>query len=164
MEKTHWKKNFNYDFLGTYSLPNGQDIILTISNITQKEVVGGNGKKDLCTIAEFKEGVKPMILNRTNCKTLTKLYNTPYIEDWVGKKIQVYAQKNIKVGNDTTEGLRIREYEPKVFKLDVTQQLKEMNACKTLEELRVLYDSFTIDVKNDRNVIQLKETLKSTLK
>lgn len=27
---THWKTQFNYDYLGAYSLPDGKDIILTI--------------------------------------------------------------------------------------------------------------------------------------
>mgnify|MGYP000112125353 CR=1 FL=1 len=27
---THWKTQFNYDYLGAYSLPDGKDIILEI--------------------------------------------------------------------------------------------------------------------------------------
>ena len=38
---THWKNQFNYDYLGAYSLPDGKDIILTL-----KETKGdGNGRK-----------------------------------------------------------------------------------------------------------------------
>ena len=36
---THWKTQFNYDYLGAYSLPDGKDIILTIRE-TKKRTSG----------------------------------------------------------------------------------------------------------------------------
>ena len=64
---THWKTQFNYDYLGAYSLPDGKDIILTIRETKKEQVVGTSGKKEECFVAYFFENVKPMILNRTNC-------------------------------------------------------------------------------------------------
>ena len=46
------------------------------------------------------ENEKPMILNRTNCKTIAKLHGSPEVEDWVGKKIQIYATTT-KVAGET---------------------------------------------------------------
>ena len=66
---THWKTQFNYDYLGAYSLPDGKDIILTIRETKREQVVGASGKKEECFVAYFFENVKPMILNRTNCKS-----------------------------------------------------------------------------------------------
>ena len=37
---THWKTQFNYDYLGAYSLPDGKDIILTIRETKKEQVVG----------------------------------------------------------------------------------------------------------------------------
>lgn len=111
--KTHWKKHFNYDFLGTYALEDGKDLILTIAELKDEEVTDPNGKKSTCFVAHFKEKQKPMILNRTNCKTIQKLYKTPYTELWVGKQIQVYAKEGISAFGSVTDGLRIREFIPK---------------------------------------------------
>lgn len=46
--KTHWKSQFNYDYLGAYSLPEGKDIILTIDFARKEMITGNNGKKEEC--------------------------------------------------------------------------------------------------------------------
>ncbi len=63
-------------------------VILTISGIKQETVVTLEGKNPE-TVIRFKEAQKPMILNVTNAKIITKLYDSPFIEDWIDKKIQV---------------------------------------------------------------------------
>ena len=109
-DKTHWKKQFNYDYLGSYSLTPGQDLILTIDKTGKEMVSGMNGTKEELFVVHFKEDVKPMIMNRTNCKTIEKLY-TPFIEEWPGIQIQVYAEK-VKAFGEETEALRIRAEKP----------------------------------------------------
>ena len=52
---THWKTQFNYDYLGAYSLPDGKDIILTIRETKKEQVVGASGKKEECFVAYFFE-------------------------------------------------------------------------------------------------------------
>ena len=75
MSKTHWKQLINTDYLGAYALKDGEDMVLTIKSVGQEVVTGIGGKKETCTVAHFTEnGIKPMILNRTNMKTITKLY------------------------------------------------------------------------------------------
>ena len=64
MEKTHWKKLVNPDYLGVYSLPNGQDITLTVKKVVREMVKSDRGSEE-CTVAHFFENQKPMILNRT---------------------------------------------------------------------------------------------------
>ena len=96
---THWKTQFNYDYLGAYSLPDGKDIILTMRETKKEQVVGTSGKKEECFVAYFFENVKPMILNRTNCKTMTKIFKTPVMVDAFGEKV---------------DSLRIRPFIPKV--------------------------------------------------
>lgn len=108
---THWKKLQNPDYLGAYSLQPGEEPIYTIRSVGLEMVSGTDGKKDECTVAHFAEKVKPMILNATNCKTITKMYGTPYIEDWVGKKIQIYST-TIKAFGEEVEALRIRPKPP----------------------------------------------------
>jgi hypothetical protein len=107
-EKTHWKRLINPDYLGAYSIPEGEDLTVRIDFVQVEEVHGAQGKKDMCTVAHLK-GHKPMILNVTNSKTIAKLYG-PYIEDWVNKPITLFASTT-RLAGETVECLRIR---PKV--------------------------------------------------
>lgn len=118
-EHIHWKRLTAPDFLGAYSLDENKDAILTIRSVGREIVTGADGKKDECTVAHFAEKtapncpeVKPMILNNTNCKIIQKLYNTPYVDQWQGKPIQIYVDHNVKVGKETVDGLRIRPFKP----------------------------------------------------
>ena len=114
MSKTHWKKLFNPDYLGAYSLDDGKDVIGTITTVKKEMVIGPDARKEECMVAHFSEaGMKPMIINATNAKTITKLYKTPFIEEWSGRKIQIYSDK-VKAFGEVVEALRIRPYIPKV--------------------------------------------------
>lgn len=118
MEKTHWKKLDNPDYLGAYALQPGQDLIVQIKSVGQEEVYNPtNNKKEVCTVAHFTDrNIKPMILNVTNCKTISKLYDTPYIEDWQGKYIALYIAK-VKAFGETVEALRVRNKIPTMEKI-----------------------------------------------
>lgn len=109
--KTHWKKLTNPDYLGAYALEEDKDIVLTIGYVREEKVTGTDGKKDDCVVCHFSERVKPMILNATNMKTITKLLGTPYIEDWAGHKIQIGIEK-VKAFGDVVDALRVRKFLP----------------------------------------------------
>lgn len=122
--KTHWKKLTNPDYLGAYALEPGQDLIATIKSVGEERVTGPDGKKEDCTVVHFEEpGIKPMILNATNAKTIQKIYKTPYIEEWKGCKIQIFIAQ-VKAFGDVVDALRIRPYAPKV-------QAQEKTACSS---------------------------------
>lgn len=125
---THWKKLTNPNYLGAYSIENGQDLILTIKTVKEETVTGADGKKDDCVVCYFQENVKPMILNSTNMKMITKLYKTPYIEEWTGKKIQIGIEK-IKAFGDIVEALRVRKVIPQVSQ----QKIKCENCGKDIQ-------------------------------
>ena len=106
MSKTHWKQLVNTDYIGAYAL-DGQDLTVTIRDVRYETITGTNGKKESCPVAYFVEDKKPMIMNRTNMKQITKLYGSPYVEDWKGKKITLYPTTT-KFGGEVVECLRIR--------------------------------------------------------
>lgn len=112
---THWKKFYNNTYLGTWSLPDGKDIILTMTKVVREDVVGQGGRKEQLPVLYFQEVDKGLVLNKTNGKTIEKLY-TPYVENWNGKRIQIFAKNDIKIGNgrnaETTDGLRVRPMVP----------------------------------------------------
>jgi len=112
--KTHFKRLFNPNYVGAYALQPGKDLIVTIKAIKVETITNSDGRKEDAPVMRFEEpNVKPMILNSTNSKTIKKIYNSPYLEDWVGKKIQLYAT-TVKAFGEVVEALRIREYVPKV--------------------------------------------------
>ena len=115
-KKNHWKDLFNYEFLGAYSLePSRKDITVTIKTINKEQHRTHGGKLDEFTVAYFVEGIKPMILNKTNCSALEKLFG-PYPENWEGKQITIYIATGIRNpnGGGHVEALRIRTSAPKV--------------------------------------------------
>ena len=113
---THWKKLTNPNYLGAYSIDDGKDLVLTIGTVANETVVGIDGKKEECTVCHFSErGVKPMILNATNMKMITKLLGTPYVEEWHGHKIQIGSEK-VKAFGEIVDALRVRNRLPEVRK------------------------------------------------
>jgi hypothetical protein len=70
-----------------------------------------SGGKEECTVAYFIEDVKPLILNVTNCKEIAKLYGTPYIEDWTGRKI-ILKVKKISAFGEMVDAVRVGNTRP----------------------------------------------------
>lgn len=115
--RTHWKKLVDPRYIGAYALPNGNDLTVTIELVQSEEITMMGGKKEVHSIMYIK-GQKPMILNATNSKSIHKLYG-PYIEEWVGKQITLYAS-TAKLGGEMVECLRIRPNIPVRQKKPIT--------------------------------------------
>ena len=118
-KKTHWKKAFNKDYLGSHDLDEGKDLIATIDHMEVKEVTDTSGGKSNCNVAIFKGKIKPMILNATNCKIVKKFSGSNYIEDWKNIPVQIYSRE-VKAFGELVEGLRIRENQPNIKKPELT--------------------------------------------
>lgn len=156
MEKTHWKKLINPDYIGAYSLDPGSDLTVTIESVGRELVTGTGGKKEECTVAKLK-GQKPFIINRTNAKMITSIYGTPYIEDWRGKKITLYISKT-KVAGEEVECLRIRKQKPEPPILDVNgEKWKDAKLAveggTTVENIKKYY-KLTKDAEKELTAIQ----------
>jgi hypothetical protein len=137
--KTHWKKLTNPDYLGSYDFEPNEKRVVTILNVTREMITGAEGKKEECTIAKLHNS-KPMILNKTNCKAITKAYGTPYIEDWVNIPITLYVAK-VKAFGDTVDALRVELTKPAQRTADYSKQAAQLRACTTLEDLQTVYQS-----------------------
>lgn len=103
---THWKKLTNPNYIGAHDLKPGQEIKCTFERVVEEDVKTAEGVQK-CIVAYFVGGKKGMILNKTNCKIITKLLDTPYLEQWVGKSIKIYAAK-IRAFGETVEALRVK--------------------------------------------------------
>ena len=106
---THWKRLTNPNYLGAYAFEQGEEKTGTIDHVVSESVMNADGKSEECIVCHFKDkNLKPLILNKTNCKSITKLTGTPYIENWTGKTITMYV-KQVKAFGDITDAVRIRE-------------------------------------------------------
>lgn len=109
---THWKALTNPDYLGSYAFDRGEEKTGTIREIKREIVTGPEGKKEECTVCHFSEpDLKPLILNVTNCKAISKLYGTPYTEEWAGKRIIMRVQQ-VKAFGETVDAVRIKPQIP----------------------------------------------------
>lgn len=165
--KTHWKKAFNLEYIGSADLEDYKDIILTVKEV-RLEQTKGTKEKELKNIAYFVENVKPMILNATNCKTLRKLAGgSNYINDWQNITIQLYVETGVKAFGDVIDALRIRPFAPKVqaqnTQVDVTVAILNLTRCETQEQLRTVYSQLSKDEQKHPSVQEIKEKLKSEL-
>ena len=130
-ELTMWKKAINKSYIGSWDLcigadandkPIYKDMVLTIKDVKQElvtdmEKVKTNrnfkatkeelSKEEL--LIYFEEFPKPMIIHaKTNFQGLETATQTPFIERWIGKKICVYVEKDVRAFGTTTDALRIK--------------------------------------------------------
>lgn len=110
-QKTHYRKAFDSPYLSSADIV--EPTILTIARVTL-ESDKTKKTKDVFNTAYFEERelrpgekLKPMILNATNSKTLKGITGSPFLEDWVGVKVTVFVDKNVRFGKESVEGLRI---------------------------------------------------------
>lgn len=150
--KTHFKKLRNPDYLGSWDLTdqdgNYKNRVLTIKEVKKEMVHDGKGGKDDCVTVLFQES-KPMIMNSTNLKTIHKTLDTPYIEDWVGKKIEVTVEK-VKAFGEIHDALRvvknILELTPKHPKWKGAKEALAAGTV-TIEQIK---KSYTISPENEK--------------
>lgn len=106
MSETHWKKLTNPEYLGSYAFDPGEEKIVTIDHVTQEELTGQEGRTSLCIVA-YLVNEKPLVLNKTNCKAISKLLKTPYIEEWAGHRITLTVQR-VKAFGEDVDAVRVK--------------------------------------------------------
>jgi hypothetical protein len=149
--RTHWKQLIDPRYIGAYALPNGDDLTVTIQGVKKETITMMGGKKEDHSIMHI-AGHKPMILNATNSKSIHKLYG-PYIEDWAGKSITLFAS-TAKMGGEMVECLRIRAVVPRREKESINSDrlaaaLAQIKAgAFTVEKLRAKFA-----LTNDQEII-----------
>lgn len=132
----HWKKQFNYDYLGAYSIDNGS-LELTIKSLDRKEVKDNKGGSKECLVCYFEEVKKPMILNKTNCDLISSIAGSPEIQDWKGVTISLVKEK-VKAFGTITEALRVSKQAPKKkskSEQETSRLIKSIQGAKTFAEL-----------------------------
>jgi hypothetical protein len=130
MTKTHWKKVFNKEYLGSHDvfnkeylgshdLDDGKDLVAVIDHVEVREIKDPQGTAEKRNIAIFQGNVKPMVLNVTNCKIIKKFAASNYIEEWSNIPVSIYS-KEVKAFGEVVDALRIREGQPRIEKPKLT--------------------------------------------
>lgn len=157
MEKTHWKKLTHPDYIGAYELMKGDkniELPVKIEAVKREIVQGPDGKKEECTVMTIPPH-KPMILNATNQKALTKAIGSPFIEDWGGKMVTLYVAK-VRAFGETIDALRIKDvlYTPPALPVLDIKHPKWNDAKASVKEGKATIDairkSYTLSAENEK--------------
>ena len=111
---THWKKLTNPNYIGSHDFQPNQELTVTIETVAQELVKCFDGKsikEEQCIVAHLKGAKKPLILNKTNCKIISRVIDTPYIEEWTGKSIILYVAK-VKAFGEFVDAIRVKSQKP----------------------------------------------------
>lgn len=138
--ETHWKKLTNPNYIGAYDFETNEKRVVKIKEVKQEKVYSPDNKMTDCIVA-YLEGFKPLVLCKTNCKMISKLLDTPMIEKWAGKTIQLEVKK-VKAFGDWVDALRVSDKLPEVKKETLTTEYKHYEAIKTaLKEGKTTIDA-----------------------
>ena len=162
---THWRKNLDPNWIGTYVLPEGQQIEALVTKVHFEKGLRVAGKTKDGYVADFAANQyfdKPMLLNPTNLKRLTLLTGNPNFETWVN--VPVYLTQEMSKMPDGTQDYALRigfaKPAPKV-KADYTKQIELLTSSQTIDELQKNYTSLTTEQKNA--TVAVKDEMKIKL-
>lgn len=118
MSKTHWKKIVSDpNFIGEGDFQEGEEKVLTILRVNQRETVATAEGKSQKAVVHWKEpGNKPMILNVARSKAIEKVAGSGYMEDWPGVAVQLYIEHGIKAFGEVVSAVRVRPFKPRIQK------------------------------------------------
>ena len=161
--KNHYRKVLKSDHLGCADLEDfieeGVKLVFTITHVKQEIGVSVAGKKGNFNIAYFKEPIKPLVLNATNCKVMKTLCNgSPFVEDWVNVPVELFIDNNVKMKGEIVGGVRIKGGVltlPFLTKANVTtwnnavKYYTDNNNFKAIEEKFTLTDEVKEQIKKE---------------
>ena len=107
-EHIHWKKTTNPNYIGSWDFEDGNDKIVKVKAVEIETIQNAQGKEEK-PVMYFENGVKPLILNTTNMKAISKATGSDFLDEWVGKKLQLYVTL-VSAFGDTTKAVRVREF------------------------------------------------------
>ena len=117
MSEHHWRNEFTSNYFGSHLMPNGKDMILTISKVQPEELTTTDGGKKHGLICYWAEDQLPLVLNKTNARQIAKLLKENDYTKWGGHRIQIYVDHAVKAFGETVDGIRIRKSLPEDAKV-----------------------------------------------
>ena len=97
---------FPNDYLGAHEFL-GKDVTKTVKSVAMEDLRVQGGKKERRPVVTFSDAKKKLVLNKTNAKTVAKLYGTD-TKGWIGNPITMYPT-TCMLGRETVDCIRIRD-------------------------------------------------------
>ena len=124
--KTNYRNVFKSDHLGVVDvdeyLEAGNKPIFTISHVYQERGAKVAGKKIDANIAYFVENIKPLVLNATNSKTMSKLTGSCFVEMWKNVTVELYVDRDAQLMGQVVGGVRISPRRVSNVKKQITKE------------------------------------------
>tara|TARA_R110000803_G_scaffold210216_1_gene281448 strand:+ start:1538 stop:2068 length:531 start_codon:yes stop_codon:yes gene_type:complete len=169
-KKTHWKKNNDSNYVSGEDLFNElkgllKDFPVKLSSFSDGETFDQNAQaKTVKTVLQFTDlnGVKlykGVLLNNTSAKFFIKEFGSEFIEDWINKPCNIFAQADRRHGYV----VRFKKYYKPVVQVDIKGAELILNSCDSLESLGKAWSSLNSNQQKNSKVIELKNKLKIEL-
>lgn len=130
-----WIKVLDPNFINAELIgPVGSEKVVTIMDIDEREAFDQKKQKKEKRWSLIFAETLPLILNKTNTKTLIRLFGADRPQNCVGHKVILYVV-NVKVGGQQTTGIRIKEYTEETIKCESCGKLIRPAAGKSVKEL-----------------------------
>lgn len=136
MSLPSWEKIIDPNFINAEIIGEvGAERVVTIKDIDMAECYDEVSKMKVKKQTVFFEECKPMVLNKTNAKTLKRLFspNSDNPADAFGHKI-ILRVENVKAFGKQTTGIRIKEFSEE--KCPVCGKVILPYAGKTVQEIK----------------------------
>ena len=106
----HWRTMMDQNYLGAWDFP--QDRVGIIERVEGVKLPGaGEIKENRKPVLSIRGATKKLIVNATIGKTIAGMYG-PNTDDWVGKRITMYATTTKAKGRGTVDCVRVRPVIP----------------------------------------------------
>ncbi|MDA8964802.1 hypothetical protein N9H09_01325 [bacterium] len=161
----HWKKNFDYNFLGSHDLYNEEketynQYTFTIDKAGMTKATDQSGQESQVLAVWFDQADKPMILNKTNCKNIevaTKQHDT---DKWKGQNVIVYVQKGVRAFGTTTDALRIKPFLGRLELPNLPEDKLQLAAQRLKQgKIEAVQKKFKISSDQLKQIQELAKTL-----
>jgi hypothetical protein len=148
------------------------ECVLTIKEAYYDRNVDVSGNNTDGYFLEFVEGVKPMVVNSTNRKTIANIVKirnkctsteSRNIGNWTGLPIQLIFDASVKMMGKLTGGIRVSPISPIPTISDVNAKAI-LKASKSLQDLKDNWTKLNNEEQKLPTINALKEQLKTILK
>ena len=145
--------------------------ILTISEAYYAKGVDVSGNKTDGYFIHFSEGVKPMVVNSGNRKTIAQIVKTKTqctatesrnISNWIGTTIELVFDPSRKMMGKVVGGIAVNPISP-IPDISDVNGLVILNESKTIDELKANWERLSKQEKELPTIMALKESLKISL-
>lgn len=177
--KTHWKKNNDSRYISGEDLMSGlrglkPEMNVILISHQDSETFDQKSQNTIIKTGLWMQEIggqnvyKPVILNNTNAKFLIKEFGSEFIEDWFGKPVVLYAQKDKRHGYVA----RFKKYypnqaaapqQPQVSQEDINTVLQQIELQTDLDGLGKYYLGLDSILKSSPQIIAAKDAAKIKL-